>query len=74
MYRLDPTTIQMLGMDAGMAWWQLTLASHQCGPGSITRFCVICELSLFVLCSAPGFFFLGTPLFPSPVKPTFDLR
>jgi len=29
------------------------LASHQCGPGSIPRSCVICGLSLLVLYSAP---------------------
>ena len=29
------------------------LASHQCGPGSIPRSGVICELSLLVLYSAP---------------------
>ena len=28
------------------------LASHQCGPGSISRLCVICGLSLLVLSSA----------------------
>ena len=29
------------------------IASHQCGPGSIPRLCVICGLSLLVLYSAP---------------------
>ena len=29
------------------------LISHQCGPGSIPRLCVICGLSLLVLYSAP---------------------
>ena len=42
------------------------LASHQCGPGSIPRLGVICELSLLVLYSA----LRG---FSSPQKPTFDL-
>ena len=49
------------------------LASHQCGSGSITRLGVICGLSLLVLCSAPRGFTPGTPVFPSPAKPTFDL-
>ena len=49
------------------------LASHQCGPGSITRLGVICGLSLLVLCSVPSGFTPGTPVFPSPAKPTFDL-
>ena len=50
------------------------LASHQCGPGSIPRLCVICGLS-FVgsLYSVPRGFYLGTPVFPSPQKPAFGL-
>ena len=48
-----------------------TQASHQCGPGSI-RFGVICGLSLLlVLVLAPRGFSPGTPVFPSPQKPTF---
>ena len=48
------------------------LASHQCGPGSIPGLGVICGLSLLlVLYSAPRGFSPGTPVFPSPPKPTF---
>ena len=48
------------------------LAFHQCGPGSIRGCDVICGLSLLlVLFSAPGGFSPGTPVFPSPQKPTF---
>ena len=49
------------------------LAFHQCVPGSIPGPGVICGLSLLVLYSAPRGFSLGTPAFPSPQKPTFDL-
>ena len=49
------------------------LAFHQCGPGSIPGFYAICGLSLLVLYSAPRGFSQGTPVFPSPQKPTFDL-
>ena len=51
----------------------IALAFHQCVPGSIPGPCVICGLSLLVLYSAPRGFSLGTPVFPSPQKPTFDL-
>ena len=44
------------------------LASHQCGPGSISRLGVTCGLSLLVLFSALRSFSLGTPVFPSPQK------
>ena len=46
------------------------LASHQCGPGSIPGLGVISGLSLLVLYSAPRGFSPGTPVFPSPQKPT----
>ena len=49
------------------------LAFHQCVPGSIPGPRVICGLSLLVLYSAPRGFSPGTPVFPSPQKPTFDL-
>ena len=49
------------------------LASHQCGPGSIPGLGIICGLSLLVLYSAPRGFSPGTPVFPSPQKPKFDL-
>ena len=45
-------------------------ASHQCVP--IPKSSVICGLSLLlVLYSALRGFSLGTPVFPSPQKPTF---
>ena len=47
------------------------LGSHQCGPGSIPGLGVICGLSLLlVLVLAPRCFSPGTPVFPSPQKPT----
>ena len=47
------------------------LASHKCGPGSIPGLGVICGLSLLlVLVFAPRGFSPGTPVFPSPQKPT----
>ena len=49
------------------------LAFHQCAPGSIPGPGVICGLSLLVLYFAPRGFSPGTPVFPSPQKPTFDL-
>ena len=46
------------------------LTSHKCGPGSIPGF--TCGLSLMlVLVLAPRGFSSGTPVFPSPQKPTF---
>ena len=48
------------------------LVSHQCCPGSIPGPGVICGLSLLlVLVFAPRGFPPGTPVFPSPQKPTF---
>ena len=48
------------------------LASHQCVPGSIPGPGVICGLSLLLfLFLAPRGFSPGTPVFPSPQKPTF---
>ena len=50
------------------------LASHQCVPGLIPGPGVICELGLLlVLYSAPRGFSPGTPVFPSPQKPTFPI-
>ena len=47
------------------------LASHQCGPGSNPGVHAICGLSLFLVLSfAPRGFSPGTPVFPSPQKPT----
>ena len=42
-------------------------------PGSIPGPGVICGLSLLVLYSAPSGFSPGTPVLPSPQKPTFNL-
>ena len=48
------------------------IASHQCGPGSNPGVDAICGLSLLlVFFLAPRGFTLGTPVFPSPPKPTF---
>ena len=48
------------------------LASHQCRPGSNPGVNAICGLSLLLVLSfAPRGFSLGTPVFPSPRKPTF---
>ena len=49
------------------------LAFHQCGPGSNSALGVVCGLSLLVLYSALRGFSLGTRVFPSHQKPTFDL-
>ena len=47
-------------------------ASHQFGAGSILGLGVLCGLSLLlVLVLAPRGFSPGTPVFPSPQKPTF---
>ena len=48
------------------------LASHQCGPGSNPGVDAIYGLSLLLVLSlAPRGFSPGTPVFPSPQKPTF---
>ena len=48
------------------------LTSHQCGPGSNPGVNAICGLSLLLVLSfAPRGFYPGTPVFPSPQKPTF---
>ena len=48
------------------------LTSHQCGPRSNPGVDAICGLSLFLVLSlAPRGFSPGTPVFPSPQKPTF---
>ena len=47
------------------------LRSHLCGPGSVPRSDAICGLSLLLVLSlAPRGFSPGTPVFPSPQKPT----
>ena len=48
------------------------LASHQCGPGSNPGVDAMCGLSLLLVLSlALRGFSPGTPVFPSPQKPTF---
>ena len=65
--RYAPNTVLVKGSRDGAA-----LSFHQCGPGSIPGLDVICGLSLLlVLFSAPRGFSPGTPVFPSPQKPTF---
>ena len=49
------------------------LTSHQCGLGSIPRLGLMCGLSLLVLYSALRGFPPGTPVFPFPQKPTFEI-
>ena len=47
-------------------------ASHQYGPGSIPGLSAVCGLSLLlVLVLSPRGFSPGTPVSPSPQKPTF---
>ena len=47
------------------------LASHQCVLGQSPGVHTICELSLLLVLSlAPRGFSTGTPVFPSPQKPT----
>ena len=49
-----------------------TLASHRCDPGSNPSMDTICGLSLLLVLSfASRGFSPGTPVFPSPQKPTF---
>ena len=49
----------------------IALASHQCGPGSNPGIDAICGLSLLLaLPLALKGFSAGTPVFPSPQKPT----
>ena len=48
------------------------LASHQCGPGSNPGIDAMCGLSLLLVLSfALRGFSPGTPVLPSPQKPTF---
>ena len=48
------------------------LASHKCGPGSNPGVDAVCGLSLLLVLSlALRGFSPGTPVFPSPQKPTF---
>ena len=49
------------------------LAFYPGGPGSIPSLRVICGFSFMVLFSVPRGFSSGTPVFPFPQKPIFDL-
>ena len=49
------------------------LAFHPGGLGSIPSLRVICGFSFLVLFSVPSGFSSGTPVFPFPQKPIFDL-
>ena len=60
----------LLGSSGGVVVREL--ASHLCGPGSIPGVDVIRGLSSLVLYSALRGLSPGTPVFPSPQKPTFD--
>ena len=60
----------MLGSKGGTV--VKALASHQCSPGSNPGVDAICGLILLLVLSlAPKGFSPGTPVFPSPQKPTF---
>ena len=67
--KLPPWTISW-GTRAGAL--VRALAFHQCGAGSNPGIDAICGLSLLLVLSlAPRGFSPGTPVFPSPQKPTF---
>ena len=54
-----------------MGQWCEHIFSHQCGRGSNRGVDTICGLSLLLVLSlAPRSFSPGTPIFPSPQKPT----
>ena len=60
-----------------LPWWASSsavvrvLTSHQCGPGSNPNVAAICGFSLLLVLSfAPRGFSPGSPVFPSPQKPT----
>ena len=63
---------QSLGQGSKGGAMVRALASHQCGRGSNPGVGAICGLSLLLVLSlAPRGFSPGTPVFPSPQKPTF---
>ena len=71
--------IPQWNINSDMAFWVVrdgpvvrVLVSHQCGPGSNAGVNAIWGLSLLLVLSfAPRGFSPGTPIFPSPQKPTF---
>ena len=63
---------QSLGQGSKGGAMVRALASHQCGRGSNPGVGAICGLSLLLVLSlTPRGFSPGTPVFPSPQKPTF---
>ena len=67
--RAIPITRQLVARDGAVVG---ALVSHQCGPGSNPGVDAIWGLSLLLVLSfAPRGFSPGTPVFPSPQKPTF---
>ena len=63
---------QSLGQGSKGGAMVRALASHQCGRGSNPGVGAICGLSLLLVLSlAPRGFSPGTPVFPSPQKPSF---
>ena len=69
----DYNNVQIIPLGSRVGAVVRALAFHQCVPGSIPGLGVICGLSLLVLYSAPRGFSPGSPVFPSPQKPIFDL-
>ena len=73
-YWFPPSTLSNCNCNVGSKGGAVVraLASHQCGPSSNPGVDAICGLSLLlVLPLAPRGFSPGTPVFPSPQKPTF---
>ena len=67
---ISPRSLPLWGARGGAV--VRALASHQCGPGSNLSIDAICGLSLLLVLSlALRGFSPGTPVFPSPQKPTF---
>ena len=68
----------LLKMILGSKGWHsgesACIASHQCDPGLNPGINAFCGLSLFVLSFAPKGFSPGTPVFPSPQKPIFQIH
>ena len=69
-HRKNAKTVVSRGSEGGAL--VISLAFQQCGPGSNLSVEAICGLSLLLVISlGPRGFSLGTPVFPSPHKPTF---
>ena len=64
----------LLGSRGGACAVVRALAPHQCGPDSNSGVDAICGLSLlFIIFLAPRGISPGTPVFPSPQKPTLPI-